>query len=232
MAIRETIAPEIKPTRLKMSYETFLEWTDEDIHAEWVEGEVIIHMPPKNIHQVTLRFLSQLLSLFVDLFNLGHVGIAPFEVKLKPDGPAREPDIFFVATENLNRLTEDRLAGPPDLIIEIISPDSVRRDRHDKFREYCEAGVSEYWIIDPRPNKQRADFFRLDEQDEYDLYATEDDASVESQVLSGFWLRPAWLWPAGTLNPLTTFLEMRGIPVEQTKQIQQILRAGSTEAED
>jgi Uma2 family endonuclease len=129
----------------------------------------------------------------------------------------------------MNRLTEDRLIGAPDLIIEIVSKDSVGRDRRDKFKEYREAGVREYWIIDSRPNKQRADFFYLDEDGQYELFATEDDERVESHVLPGFWLRPEWLWQAETLQPLTILFEMRGIPAEQAKQIRQTLRRGSAE---
>jgi Uma2 family endonuclease len=212
-----------------MTYEAFLEWADEDTHAEWVDGEVIIHMPPKHIHQITLGFLHQLLSLFVNLFNLGIVQIAPFEVKLP--NSSREPDILFVASEHLDRLTEERLVGPPDLIVEIVSKDSVQRDRDDKFGEYRAAGVREYWIIDPRPGKQRADFFHLDETGAYRLFATEDHERVESHILPGFWLRPAWLWQADTLDPLTLFFEMRGVSAEQAQQIQQMLRAGAGEVE-
>lgn len=229
MAIREIIASEEEQlTRLKMSYEEFLAWGDEPAQTEWdaSTGEIIIFMPPKNIHQATLMFLSQLLDIFVRLFNLGRVGIAPFEVKLKPDGSSREPDIFFVAKTNLERWTEEKLLGPADLIIEIISLDSVNRDRNKKFKEYAEIGVPEYWIIDPRPGKQRADFFRLDEQNQYTLYATEDDERVESQVLPGFWLRPTWLWQVDTLSPLTCALEFEGVAVALTQQIQQVQSKG------
>ncbi|MCK6629813.1 MAG: Uma2 family endonuclease [Anaerolineae bacterium] len=229
MAIKEIIASEeAQPTRLKMSYEEFLEWSNEDTHAEWdaSTGEVIIFMPPKDIHQTTLSFLYELLSLFVRLFNLGKVGFAPFEVKLKPDGSSREPDIFFVAKPNLERWTEDKLFGPADLIIEIVSTSTVQNDRRDKFREYAEAGVQEYWIIDPRPGKQRADFFRLDEQGQYYLFATEDNQQVKSQVLPNFWLRPAWLWQVDTLNPLTCALEIEGVAAALTQQIQQVQSKG------
>jgi Uma2 family endonuclease len=220
MAMREATSTEAKPTRLKMSYEEFLAWADEDTHAEWVNGEVIVHRPPKDIHQATLGFLYLLLGLFVDLFYLGKIRVAPFEMKATPQGSAREPDILFIANENLARLTEERLAGLADLIIEIISADSVYRDRRDKFIEYRDAGVPEYWIIDPRPDKQRADFFRLDERGEYVLFATEDDAQVKAHVLPGFWLRPAWLWQANTLNPLQCCLEIEGVAAALTEQIQ------------
>jgi Uma2 family endonuclease len=65
-----------------MSYEEFLRWSNEDTHAEWVNGEVIIKVPPKDVHQSTVGFLYELLSLFVRLFDLGRVRVAPFEVKL------------------------------------------------------------------------------------------------------------------------------------------------------
>jgi Uma2 family endonuclease len=116
-------------------------------------------------------------------------------------GSSCEPDILFVNRENLNRLTEERLVGSPDLIVEIVSADSVQRDRDDKFQEYREAGVPEYWIIDPRPRKQRADFFHLDETGAYRLFAAEDNERVESHLLAGFWLRPAWFSKPPPLTP-------------------------------
>jgi Uma2 family endonuclease len=63
--------------RLRMSYEAYLAWADEDIHAEWVNGEVIVYMPPKIQHQRVVRFLLQLLSLFTQLCRSGEVLVAP-----------------------------------------------------------------------------------------------------------------------------------------------------------
>jgi Uma2 family endonuclease len=226
MAIKLATAPKTKTARLRMSYEEFLQWAGEDTHAEWVDGEVIIHMPPKEIHQITLGYLYELMSLFVRLFSLGRVIVAPFEMKAKRSGSSREPDLLFVAKENLERLTDEKLTGPADLIVEVISEDSVRRDRDDKFREYGEAGVREYWIIDPRPGKQRADFFRLDEGGAYRLFATEDDERAESQVLPGFWLRPAWLWEADEGDPFLSFCEMAGLPQDVVERFRQQVQEG------
>lgn len=77
-------------------------------------------------------------------------------MKLAQSG--REPDLLFISNETAQRLTERKLEGAADLVIEIIFPESVRRDRYEKFDEYEEAGVREYWIIDPRPGKQRQIF--------------------------------------------------------------------------
>jgi Uma2 family endonuclease len=196
--------------RLCMSYEEFLEWADEDTHAEWAEGEVIVHVPTKDRHQRIAEFVERLLALFVELFDLGLVRIPPFEVKLWPDGPAREPDVFFLAKEHADALSDDRLAGPPDLVVEVISPGSVRLDRHQKFREYEAAGVPEYWIFDSRPSHQRADFYYLDDSGRYELFATEDDEIVYSKVIANFWLRPAWLWQEPMPTPLLALMEIVG----------------------
>lgn len=177
-----------------MTYDEYLAWVPEGLQAEWVEGEVIIHMPVKDAHQRILAFLVELMRLYVRVFDLGVVRLAPQEVKLWPGGPSREPDLFFVGKAHLERLTPDRMVGPPDLIVEIVSADSVRRDREDKLKEYARAGVPEYWIVDSRPDRRRADFFRLGEDGQYALHATEDDERVESAVLPGLWIEPASLW--------------------------------------
>jgi Uma2 family endonuclease len=74
-------APSKGDQPLLMSYEEFLAWAGEDVHAEWVNGEVIVQMPPKEIHQNLIGFLHVLLRLFVQLFNLGKVYNAPFEMR-------------------------------------------------------------------------------------------------------------------------------------------------------
>lgn len=73
-------------------------------------------------------------------------------MKVASDSNAREPDILFVKTENKHFLEEQRLAGVADLVIEVVSPESIKRDNEDKFVEYEAAGIREYWIIDSRPD--------------------------------------------------------------------------------
>lgn len=203
-------APPRQEQRLRMSYEEFLAWADEDVHAEWVDGEVIVFMPPKTVHQDVVTFLVALLRFFVQFFQLGQALTAPYEMKVDPDSPAREPDILFIARENLARLSEDRLEGPADLIVEVVSDDSVSRDRSDKFYEYQEAGVREYWVIDPRPGKERADFWVLDEQGRYRPVPVDEDGVYRSTVIPGFWLRVDWLWAEEMPDPLLTFAEIVG----------------------
>jgi Uma2 family endonuclease len=182
--------PEISP--LRMTYQEFLEWSDEDTHAEWVNGEVIKFMPPKLPHQTLSHFLASLIGLFVEIFRLGRVLQAPFEIRLR--NSLREPDVFFIANEHLDRLTEDRVNGAPDLIIEIVSKDSMQRDTEDKFDEYEAEGVLEYWIIDNRPRRRRAEFYHLDASGVYQSIAPDVNGIYQSEVSPGFWLRVEWLW--------------------------------------
>ena len=205
--------------RIQATYADYLGRDSEEMPLmEWVNGEIIVHMPPGNEHQILLGFLYRLISEYVALFEVGVVQIAPFEVKLWPDGPSREPDLFFLKKEQLRRLDSRRLYGVPDLVVELISPDSVSRDRKQKFGEYEQAGVFEYWLIDSRPGFKQADFFRLDENGVYQLVATQADSFVESPLFSGFRLDPTWLWQWPHPDVLTLLYHM-------SSQVSEVIRS-------
>src|SRR5262245_39068157 len=146
MVVETHDTPAVARPPLRMTYEEYKHTEFEGGLTEWVDGEVIFHMPPKNEHQNVVEFLIQFLGPFVRLFELGKMRVAPFSMRLLADGPAREPDLFFLAVEHLDRLSETELNGAADLAIEVISDESVGRDRGDKFYEYQEGGVREYWI--------------------------------------------------------------------------------------
>ncbi|RIK42463.1 MAG: hypothetical protein DCC55_08830 [Chloroflexi bacterium] len=196
--------------RIPMSYEEFQEFINEDTHAEWVNGEAIIFMAASPLHQRFVRFLLTILSAFVGFSDLGEVFPAPMEMKVRPDANAREPDIVFVAKENLARVTKQKLEGPADLVVEIISDDSVTRDRDDKFYEYQGAGILEYWIFDPRPGRQRADFYILDARGRYRPVPLNEDDIYYSTVLPGFWIDVNWLWQDELSDPIRTLAQIIG----------------------
>jgi Uma2 family endonuclease len=179
-----------------MTYEEWQDWlgTDETHRGEWVNGEVVDVAMPKYVHQAILLWLARLLAEYTDRMDLGQVGFDGTEMWLPGRRTARLPDLFFVATANLGRLTADRLNGPADLVVEIVSKDSVTRDYREKFLEYQEAGIPEYWVIDSRPRRHEATFFALDADGNYKQLPQEADARIRSRVLQGFWIDPAWLW--------------------------------------
>ena len=90
-------------------------------------------------------------------------------------------------------MSQTRLDGPADLVIELVSDDSVERDRKEKLEEYAAAGVSEYWAIDARPGKHGADFYELVDA-AYRPIPLDADGRLRSRVVRGFWLRPEWLF--------------------------------------
>lgn len=189
--------------RIPMTYEQFLTELGEDVHAEWVNGETILFMPPTPEHQDVVSFLLALIRFYVNHFKLGKVLTAPVEMKPTPDSNSREPDILFVAQENLDRIGKSKLEGPADLVIEIISPESVRRDTVDKRREYESDGIREYWVIDHRQGKERALFYVLDDVGQYRQVKPDQDGVYTSTVLTNFWINTNWLWA----NPQPSELE-------------------------
>lgn len=177
----------------KMTYEEFLREYDGQ-YAEYVDGEIIKDMSVTQRHDDLTLFLQALLRFFVEAKNLGKIHGEPYQIRMTFEDKikGREPDIFFVAIENLNRLTEKYFDGAPDLIIEVVSPESVLRDTQDKFEEYETAGVKEYWIVDP--NRRTAIFYGYDEKGKYQMLPISIDGRFESRVIEGLWIKIDWLW--------------------------------------
>lgn len=180
--------------RLRMSYDEWLAFADEDVHGEWVDGEATIFTTATGLHQDLIGFLFRVLAWFVEERELGIIRVAPFAMRVAELAWAREPDILFVAAANRHRLADARLIGPADRAVEVVSDDSVRRDRVQKLAAYEAAGVAEYWLLDPRPGQREARFFRLDGEGRYREAPLADDGRYRSAVLPGFWLDPAWFW--------------------------------------
>lgn len=174
-----------------MSYDAFLDWSGDTTHAEWVDGEVIVFMPPLEVHQRLLGFMFLLMERFVRLFDLGIVITAPYEMRL-PDGSSREPDLMFVSREHFDRRTPQRLVGPADVVIEISSDSTARYDRREKFESYDRSGVPEYWMLDPRSRQTRIEAFSRSIDGRLVPIVPDAQGRVHSTVLSGFWLDPAW----------------------------------------
>jgi len=142
---------------------------DEDVRAEIINGVLYMMGQLLTIHQ---RVQMRLIKHFV-IFLEGktcEVFAAPYGVRLFPkednsDDTVVEPDIIVVCDSN--KIDERGCNGPPDLIIEIVSPSNSRRDRLQKFNLYLKAKVREYWIV--YPDFKEIDVHILDE----DRYTTE-----------------------------------------------------------
>ncbi|MBA4180364.1 MAG: hypothetical protein C0506_07240 [Anaerolinea sp.] len=191
-----------------MSFEEYLQWEYEGGLTEWVDGEVFVYMTASNRHQKILDFLYRLIGNWAELTGAGEVRSAPYPMQARAGGSGREPDIVFVRREHLDRFGDQHLIGPPDLAVEIVSPDSVARDRVTKLREYAQAGIPEYWIVDARAGQNRADFHTLSADGSY-VAVDLAEGVFRSTVLEGFWLRPEWLWEPEP-KPMAALREIMG----------------------
>ena len=131
------------------------DWSENDYLAldtgklvEFEDGCIEVLPMPTLLHQAIVDYLHSLLKAFVAAQSLGRVFFAPIPVRLRA-GKYREPDIFFLRPERIS----DMRTSPEgaDLIVEVVSEgaENRKRDLEDKVRDYAEAGVSEYWIVDP-----------------------------------------------------------------------------------
>ena len=120
---------------------------------------------PSYAHQKVLADLLNRIYIHVEKNKLGIVLSAPFDVYLDKRN-AFQPDIIFVATENSSRIKENGIYGPPDLIVEILSPSTSKYDLEDKLDIYGQNGVQEYWIIEPHEKRAKGYWLVKDEYHE------------------------------------------------------------------
>ncbi len=116
--------------------------------VEFSHGQLEVLPMPTERHQEIVFFLAQMLALFVNAGRLGKVLPAPLRVQLWP-GKIREPDVVFMSAANAHRRSNRFWTGA-DLVMEVVSPDDPQRDTVIKRQEYAQAGILEYWIVDPR----------------------------------------------------------------------------------
>jgi Uma2 family endonuclease len=100
-------------------------------------------------------------------------------------------DMCFVANDNMDIAYKTYIEGAPDLVVEIVSPESTARDWHDKYFEYEAAGIPEYLIIDKL--SPRIALFRLGNDGRYSG-VPEKDGKLHIASLPGFWIEPDWFF--------------------------------------
>lgn len=165
----------------RWTYEEYCQ-LDDDRRYEIIDGELLMAPAPDTWHQDWSRDLFRIVDAHVQKYKLGKVFFAPLDVVLDPENTV-QPDLVFVATANLGMIKRAAILGVPDLLVEIISPSSVRRDRYDKKQLYARFGVKEYWIADPA---NRALEILVLAEGHYELHCVaEEKGKLTSVALSG-----------------------------------------------
>jgi len=174
---KQAIAKQAK----RWTYEEYYKLED-DQRYEIINGELLMAPAPDTWHQDWLNKLNILITLHLRKKNLGRLFIAPVDVVLNEENTV-QPDLVFVAARHLDIIQRRAIFGTPDLLVEFISPSSVRRDRNDKMKLYARFGVNEYWIGDPA--NQSLEVFTLKKGHYELLCAAEEKGAVHSKVLTG-----------------------------------------------
>jgi len=140
----------------RYTYADYLTWLD-DRRMELINGFIHLMSAPVRIHQQVMIELSTLVKVFIKK-KKGKCKIyyAPFDVRLPLLGSNADDKIYDVVQPDicvicdLSKLDDRGCIGAPDLIVEVLSPSTLKNDWNYKFNLYEAAGVREYWIVDPK----------------------------------------------------------------------------------
>lgn len=158
----------------------------EDVRAELIDGQIYDMSAPSRIHQEILNAVNNMIYNYIQS-KKGNCKVYPAPFAVKPfkddDKTIVEPDISVICDPG--KLTERGCTGAPDWIIEIVSPSTSSQDYVRKLNLYMDAGVREYWIIDPR--SQKILVYHLEETDfEVKTYTLRD--RVKANIYDDLWI--------------------------------------------
>ena len=170
-------------TRVKLTYQDYLNNTPPDSHNELLDGELIMLPTPNIPHQNTEMELSISVGGFVKRHGLGVAFSAPTDVVLS-DTDVVQPDLIFVSRERASIIGHNAIHGAPDLVVEILSPSTAQRDLTFKRRLYAKYGVKEYWQVNI--DERRVTVLSLGDND-YEVVAVYGSGeTLTSPALPGF----------------------------------------------
>ena len=141
---------EMRPTPgVKLTYDDFVLFPDDGQRHELIDGEHYVTPSPNRVHQRIVGNLHFELRGYLNVHAIGEVFLAPFDVVFSHFDVV-EPDLLYISNERRREiLTAQNVRGTPDLVIEVGSPGTRKRDETIKRHLYERNGVPEYWIVDP-----------------------------------------------------------------------------------
>jgi Uma2 family endonuclease len=136
------------PRQGQWTYAHYAALPEDGQRYEIVDGVLYMALSPNRWHQDAVLLISHYLVTHVKLKGLGQVFVAPFDVELT-SSVIVQPDVLVILNANVEKIKVTRVVGSPDLVVEIASPATATYDRRVKYDAYAQAGVPEYWIVDP-----------------------------------------------------------------------------------
>jgi len=156
----------------RYTYADYLTWVD-DVRRELIEGFVMLMPAPRDIHVEVSHKISWYLEAFI-MKNNGRCKVrpAPFDVRFPKNGETANNKIYTVVQPDisvicdLSKLDEDGCLGAPDMVVEVLSPSTAKKDWNEKFFLYEKHGVKEYWLVHPKD--KAVTVFLLQDNGKYD----------------------------------------------------------------
>lgn len=138
----------VKPAKILYTYRDYRSLPDDGRRYELMTGDLFVTPAPSSFHQTVSRRLQHALMTQLEDTDLALVFDAPIDVILS-DNDVVQPDLAIVSAARRDLVSQRGIEGPPDIVVEILSPSTRDRDMHIKRSIYARFGVGEYWIIDP-----------------------------------------------------------------------------------
>lgn len=163
---------------------TFAEESGE-FYYELIDGEIMKKQAPSPQHQEIKGNIYFALKTYTNKNKNGKVYDAPIDVFLN-DTTVVQPDVLYISNERRNIIDEtDGIIGAPDLVVEVVSRNSVIRDRVSKRNIYEKSAILEYWIVDPQ--NEVVEIYTKENEQFVLFSALEDEGDVaKSKVIEGF----------------------------------------------
>ncbi len=133
--------------RIKLTYDDYVHFPDDGNRHEIIDGEHYMSPSPSTGHQDASRHIQFQLYVAIEKEGLGRVYNAPTDLQLS-DTDVVQPDLMVILAEHRHYVSPSRILGPPDLVVEILSPATADRDVTLKRKLYEQRGVPEYWVVD------------------------------------------------------------------------------------
>lgn len=196
-ALPDALDGHSRPVQGEWTYEDYLRLPDDGNRYEVIRGSLYVTAAPTPLHQYVVSRLHLLMGGFIAERELGVLLGAPLDVRLPRElGDPIQPDLVFLRAGNQPAWEADRsFDGVPDLVVEVLSRSTAQRDRKIKQEAYREAGIREFWIVDPWMRTVLIHILSEDRRRYVELCSGDEEDTVRSVALSGLEIRVGNLFP-------------------------------------
>ncbi len=177
--------------KILITYADYAALPDDGRRYELDEGEIAVTPSPPTRHQTVSKNLMYLIESYLREHRAGVLFQSPIDLILS-ETTVLQPDLLVVLQGRERIITERGVEGPPDLVVEVLSPATVTRDRKSKFQLYARYGVTHYWIADP--DARRLEAYTLSEGAYVPRGSLEGDGVLSANPFPGLIIRGSAIW--------------------------------------